>query len=88
MKALARQGSTSSVGDAMQSDCPTVEDRAMLETAFERMRARGCSAIPVLQEGQLVGLLTVENVGEFMMINTALESATPRAAVDDIFAAR
>lgn len=88
MKALAHEGRGGSVGDAMRPDCPTVDDTAMLETAFELMRARGCSAIPVLQQGRLVGLLTLENVGEFMMINTALGSATPRAAVDDIYAAR
>jgi len=88
IKALAQQGTSPAVGDAMQADCQVVDEGDMLQSAFDRMRESGCSALPVLRRGQLIGLLTLENVGEFMMINSALGTATPRAAVDDIFATR
>jgi len=88
IRALARQGTTTTIGEAMQADCHVVDEGDMVQSAFDRMRESGCSALPVLRRGELVGLLTLENVGEFMMINSALGTATPRAAVDDIFAAR
>jgi len=88
IKALADQGKTTPVGNVMRTDCQVVDEADWLQSAFERMRESGCSALPVLQRGRLIGLLTLENVGEFMMINSALGTATPRAAVSDIFAAR
>ena len=33
-----------------------------------------CRTMPVLRDGQLVGLLTMENVGEFVMIESALRT--------------
>ena len=34
-----------------------------------------CGIVPVVRFGQLVGLLTTENVGEFLMIQAALRTA-------------
>ena len=45
----------------------------MLETAFQRLQDCACKTVPVTRRGQLIGLLTSENVGEFMMIQSALE---------------
>jgi predicted transcriptional regulator len=39
------------------------------------MRDSGCSALPVVHDERLVGLITLENVGELMMINSALNRA-------------
>jgi CBS domain-containing protein len=47
----------------------------MLEEAFLRMQETGCEAIPVVHNSRLVGLLTLENVGELMMISSALRQA-------------
>lgn len=60
------------VGEVMKADCGTVEDTEMLVSTFQRMQQAGCSALPVTHDGQLVGLITLENVGELMMINSAL----------------
>jgi predicted transcriptional regulator len=41
--------------------------------AYVRMQESGCPAIPVVDDaGALVGLITTENVGELMMIRSAL----------------
>ncbi len=74
LHALAREGRTGKVRDAMQP-CQPIEATAMLEEAFLQMQASGCEALPVVHNGQLVGLLTLENVGELMMIATALRQA-------------
>ncbi len=86
MKALAERGLSARVADAMVTECPTVEAHAMLEEAFELMQRSGCPVLPVTQRGELVGLLTLENVGEFLMINAALKQGVRRSAVDSVFA--
>jgi Zn-dependent protease len=68
------------VGDVMHTDCGAVEDTEMLASTFQRMREGGCSALPVVHNGQLVGLITLENVGELMMINSALSQARRQSA--------
>jgi hypothetical protein len=48
---------------------------------FATMRECGCPALPVLDStGRLVGLFTPENVGEMMLVQSALARASPRAA--------
>jgi len=73
MKALAEQGREARVREVMQTTCPTIEDSAMLDAAFQLMREADCPLTPVLKNGRLVGLLTLENVGEWMMIASALK---------------
>jgi Zn-dependent protease len=68
------------VGDLMHTDCGTVEDTEMLASTFQQMREIGCSTLPVVHDDQLVGLITLENVGELMMINSALSQASRQAA--------
>jgi predicted transcriptional regulator len=44
----------------------------MLETVSARLRECGCHTMPVVHNGQVVGLVTMENIGEFLMIQSAL----------------
>jgi len=48
-----------------------VDASEMLETAFRRVQSCPCRTVPVLQRGKLVGLVTMENVGEFVAIQAA-----------------
>ncbi len=75
MKALSEHGRTVRVGDVLEGGCFTVEDGALLEEAFARMVEASCSTVPVMRGGRLVGLLTLENLGELLMINSALRKA-------------
>jgi hypothetical protein len=43
----------------------------MLETVFGRLQGRDCHTIPVVEHGALIGLVTMDNVGEFLMIHAA-----------------
>lgn len=79
LKALAERDRDARVGDVLETDCFAVEDTAMLEEAFQRMAEAKCSTVPVVRGGRLVGLLTLENVGELMMISSALEKAGSRS---------
>ena len=71
VKALARSGRNATVADAMKRECPTAEASEMLETVLARLQRSDCHTVPVLERGALVGLVTMDNVGEFLMIQAA-----------------
>lgn len=71
VKALTQGGRNASVADNMKRDCPTAEASEMLETVLGRVQGRDCHTIPVLEHGALIGLVTMDNVGEFLMIQSA-----------------
>lgn len=85
-QALAEKGEESLVRDSMQADCGTVDDTEMLDATFRRMQERGCPTLAVLHQGVFAGLVTLENVGELMMINSALERRKSRSHYHDLFA--
>ena len=74
MKALAEQKPSSLVKDVMRSTCPVVEDTAMLDEAFQRMQEAECQIALVTKKDRLIGVLSLENVGEYLMIATSLSS--------------
>jgi len=81
LKALAQRGSDWRVRDVMRREFEVVDGADMLETAFARLQACNCHTLPVTSRGALVGLLTMENVGEFLLIQSALgRAAQTRAA--------
>jgi Zn-dependent protease len=73
VKALSEGRRGSLVSEVMSPDFKAVEASARLTTALDQMREGGCASAPVLASGRLVGLLTLENVSELMMVNTALK---------------
>lgn len=76
VSALAQRGSETRVADVMRSDVQSVEACEMLESAFARLQeGANRNLLPVMHEGRLVGLLTSENVGEFLMFHSALGRA-------------
>ena len=86
LKALSERGRDVSVGEVAGDERFTVEAESLLGEAFQRMQAAGCSTVPVLQDGQLVGLLTLENVGELIQVSSALKrrgEASPQGRGED-----
>jgi Zn-dependent protease len=74
-RVIAQGGVDTLVRAAMNRDFVTVDSHEMLEHALATMRAAKCRSVPVLHDGQLVGLLTLDHVGEMLMIQTALRQA-------------
>jgi len=70
-KALQAQSDTALVADVMRRDCPIVSQNDMLETVFRRMQEQGCSSLPVMSGDRLVGVITLENVGELIVLRQA-----------------
>jgi Zn-dependent protease/CBS domain-containing protein len=73
VKALANGGPQTQVSTVMRSDCHTVTENEPLEKSYELLRQHNCSTLPVLSdERRLVGMITLENIAEWIMVNSAL----------------
>jgi len=70
--AVSSQGQEVPVASVMSSEFQIVDANDMLEPAFARLQTCNCHTVPVTLHGQLVGLLTSENIGEFLMVQSAL----------------
>jgi len=78
LAALANDRSQDPVSQLMSRDFEVAEANDMLEKASAQLQACGCHTMPVQRDGQLVGLLTMDNLGEFLMIRQALHRARGR----------
>ncbi len=79
LRGLQEKGAYETVGAVMQPDVPTIDVEQPLTQASETMAERALTAMPVTQQGTLVGLLTFESIREFMALQKALHSR-PRPA--------
>ena len=71
--ALRKSGGDTPVAEVMRVDVPSVHHAMHFDRAFTAMQESGSPALPVLDShGRLIGLFTTENVGELMMVQSAL----------------
>jgi Zn-dependent protease len=75
LKAIAGKGEQALVREAMQSGFETADPSEMLESVFARLQACGCHSLPIVRAGRLEGMLTMDNVGEYIMFQSALRGA-------------
>jgi Zn-dependent protease/CBS domain-containing protein len=73
--ALRKSGPETPVAEVMRVDIPSVPQSMLFDRAFALMQQCRCPALPVLDSaGRLVGLFTPENVGEMIMVQSAIQS--------------
>ena len=78
--ALRKSGAGTPVAEVMRVGVPCVHQSMHFDRAFALMQESDCPALPVLDSaGQLVGLFTPENVGEMVMIQSALAKGPKNA---------
>lgn len=58
---------------AMRRDFRTLDSADMLDELLPRLSPESCRTFPVLDNGRLAGIVTLENVGEFYMIQNAIQ---------------
>ncbi|MCI0695198.1 site-2 protease family protein [candidate division KSB1 bacterium] len=75
LKTLSQRGPEARVEEAMQRQFETADPNEMLESVFARLNACRCHSLPLVRNGQLAGLITMDNLGEFLMIQSALRGA-------------
>jgi CBS-domain-containing membrane protein len=74
MQALAERNFDGSVADVMETDFVTAHPREMLQSVLSRCEAAQCHVVPVVDHGRLVGLVSADRLGEFLMLDAALRS--------------
>ena len=74
LKALSARDRRQLVTSAMQRNFATVDSLEMLETAFNKLKDCNCHTLPVTFNSELVGLLTMDNLGEYMRIQAAMKN--------------
>lgn len=67
--ALTRVPRQSQVGDVMWRDFQPVDESDVLTATLEDMGEKQMGTVPVTASGRVVGLLTLENIGEWIMVN-------------------
>ena len=74
IQSLSNHDRGTPVAEVADRDFATTEPGAPLDEVFQQMNADNRSTVPVVEGDQLVGLLTLENVGELIMVSSALQS--------------
>lgn len=73
MRGLAEQGADAAIGGLMQRDFRVAHPGDMLTDAMVRLQEEGCcKTMPVVRDGQLIGLLTTDNLADVLMIQDSL----------------
>jgi Zn-dependent protease len=80
MSNLARLGTEARIGEAELQELGSVAVDAPLVPALSRLREAGAPCLQVFEGDRPVGLLTLENIGEYLMLRAALSGATPAPA--------
>jgi CBS domain-containing protein len=61
----------SSVRDLMKTNVPTISSQAdLFEEGLPILQQSGLRALPVTEEGELVGMLTIEDVGQARLLGS------------------
>jgi Zn-dependent protease len=64
-----------SVERIMRRDFPVASPVEPLQSAFVRLEQAGAATLPVIDRGSLVGLMTLENTMEYIIVRAALTTA-------------
>jgi hypothetical protein len=69
---LAQRGEDHLVSEVMRRDIQIADSSGMPATAFEPWQDCEWQSRPCMHNGRLLGILTVKNMGEFLMVESAL----------------
>jgi Zn-dependent protease/CBS domain-containing protein len=76
LAALTQHGQNVTVSTVMRGNLPEIDSYEMVELALLRIQESGVPVLPVTHAGQLVGIVTPENITEYLMIRSALKART------------
>ncbi|MDD4933452.1 MAG: site-2 protease family protein [Methylacidiphilaceae bacterium] len=78
VEGLSRFGEETAVEEVMSRDFLTVDASEMAEVAIARLQEQEQRSAVVMRNRELVGLLSLENIGEFLLIHGALDQRKRR----------
>jgi stage IV sporulation protein FB len=74
IKGLSHLGTGATVAQAMVAPVPIVPAGLGFESAYQRLRESGLPALPVVDgAGKLVGLLTLDNIADLLLVRRAVQ---------------
>jgi len=68
VETLHKQGPSAAVEEVMARDFPTATEQTPLIEVLEKMQSSARKVVPVIRAGELVGLLTLEQIGRYNML--------------------
>ena len=71
LKALSENNAQAAVASVARKNAVTVDVAEMMDLVIDKLNECDCRTLPVTRNGELVGLVTAENIGEFMRIQAA-----------------
>lgn len=77
VRGLSHHGDALPVGKAMRKEFQVASPADTLESAIGRMEGPGGGSIVVLENGTVLGMLTPENIGELLMLDSAVHRPRP-----------
>ena len=80
LSGLSQKGPDSPVSEVMREDYPTISAWEMVQTALDKLQDSGLPMLPVVDKSGLLGFFTVENLGEFVMVQSALNNPKGKMA--------
>jgi len=75
IKALTEHGPQGRIGDAMTHEFETCGPDEPLEHVMPKLQASPTPTFPVIDNGGLIGMLTLHNLSEFVMVRGAIQRA-------------
>jgi Zn-dependent protease/CBS domain-containing protein len=69
LRAIAEGRSNATVGEVMQRSFAAATPNETLDTALARLQQCACQTLPVLRDGQLAGVLTMESIGTLVAVS-------------------
>ncbi len=85
LSGLTQYGPDHAVSAVMVREFERAEINDLLMTALTKLASSACPLLPVFNDGQLVGIVTRENLGEYLMFQNALSRRPipPKAVAAD-----
>ncbi|MBM3289395.1 MAG: site-2 protease family protein [Candidatus Hydrogenedentes bacterium] len=78
IKALSETGPRTPVANAMSPEFGTCSPADRIEEVLPKLQASGASTYAVMDHGVLVGLITLGNLSEFVMVRSAIQEGATR----------
>ncbi|MDQ3193299.1 MAG: site-2 protease family protein [Bacteroidota bacterium] len=73
IQALSEKETDISVGSIMNSNIKQLKSDTSLANMYQEIQQNGVSLMPVMEDGELIGVLDTENIFEFIMVKEAEE---------------
>lgn len=68
INALHKKGSSVPVSEVMATNFPTATEDTPVIEVLERIQGSGTKAVPILRFGEIIGLITLEQIGRYSML--------------------